>query len=161
MNDKKFKYPFYIRGVKGKGREVRELLEAKGGCNVICDKEKDTYYENESLVFFINNFGNIFGVDNENEVALLLIDYCEELKLPQQKLRSYRNVEQFLEAEKNHGGWLYNRETNHYARAIFCGENCVYMMERKDSHTTYSMFMLVDLLCRYIWLDGSPCGLME
>jgi hypothetical protein len=69
----------WIRGVEGRGKEVIKTLENLGGKNVdgIEGDEPNTLY-------YITHFGNIYFIEDYDEMANIIMDYYKEIKLPEQ-----------------------------------------------------------------------------
>lgn len=69
----------YIRGVKGRGKEVIKTLEDLG-----CKNIDGWKCDNSEALYFINHFGRIDNVEDCCEMANVIMDYYKEIKLPEQ-----------------------------------------------------------------------------
>lgn len=69
----------WIRGVEGRGEEVIKMLEDRGGKNVDGMEGEDPY-----TLYYINHFGNIYFIEDYDEMANIIMDYYKEIKLPEQ-----------------------------------------------------------------------------
>lgn len=73
------KQKVWIRGVDGRGKEVIKMLEDLGGKNV--DGMEGEYPD---TLYYITHFGNIYFIEDYDEMANIIMDYYKEIKLPEQ-----------------------------------------------------------------------------
>lgn len=69
----------FIRSVEGRGKEVIKMLEDLGGKNV--DGMEGEYPD---TLYYINHFGNIYFIEDYDEMAKIIMDNYQELHLPEQ-----------------------------------------------------------------------------
>lgn len=80
----------------------------------------------------------------------------EKLRIkPELKYRHYISTEEFLKAQKEHGPYLdVHSQTNHEFAIAQTIDNCSILVS--GARPTYRQ-----LLERYTWQDGTPCGVLE
>lgn len=73
---------------------------------------------------------------------------------PENKIRPYKNAEEFLKAYKEHGPFVKdNRPRNKYTNVNYIYDDCVIL-------NTY--ICNYDVLIKFFkWQDGTPCGVIE
>lgn len=78
---------------------------------------------------------------------------------PEPKYRPYKNAEEFLKAQKEHGMYLISKNKRDRARfpVIVEHEKILMFWEPKDSSLTGYMYS--DLLNYWTHQDGTPCGI--
>lgn len=99
----------WIRGVEGRGKEVIKTLEDLGGKNV-----DDIEGEEPNTLYYINHFGNIYFIEDYDEMANIIMDYYKEIKLPEQ----YEHQEQWKD-----GDVLYSENDGLFS--VFDGSVCM------------------------------------
>ena len=77
---------------------------------------------------------------------------------PEPKLRPYKNTEEFLQAQSEHGPYIIG---NCLFIPLKIYEDAIVYYAQKDEKGFEQMFTFVDLADRFAWQDGSPCGIME
>lgn len=105
--------------------------------------------------------GKRFYTSNEwHDIAVLrdlelnTLDFEYRIK-PEPKLRPYKNAEEFLKAQKEHGMYLQNpKDERQYILPLFIGISSVSFQDK--SQPSYE-----ELLIGYTWQDGTPCGISE
>ncbi len=93
--------------------------------------------------------------DRVNELACLRFDEQTYRIKQEPKIRPYKNAEEFLKAQKEHGPYicsLRNREFYYLPYAI----NSLGITNERIGNVRYTDTMKV-----YVWQDGSPCGVEE
>lgn len=80
---------------------------------------------------------------------------------PEPKLRPYKNAEEFLQAQKEHGMYLISKNKGDRVRLpiiVKAEEIFMYWDPENPSPTGY---MYSDLLNYWTHQDGTPCGILE
>lgn len=79
---------------------------------------------------------------------------------PEPKLRPYKNSEEFLKAQKEHGDMLYNRVNGEYHHPVQVRNGGINVMY--ENNTKYHTFAeLLKSSYNYTWQDGAKCGIIE
>lgn len=82
---------------------------------------------------------------------------CDYRIKPEPKLRPYRNPEEFLQAQKEHGPYLRSGVAQYYLPIMVDMENGIVYADRYDVYfRTYE-----ELMGQRVWQDGTPCGITE
>lgn len=84
---------------------------------------------------------------------------------PQSQYRPYKNAEEFLAAQKEHGMWLKMKDADCYLNPVCITNTMVHTMVNplcvsKKNGGLYSD-TYGQLLPKYHWQDGTPCGVKE
>lgn len=74
------KHKVWIRGVEGRGSEVRKMLVDLGATTQLEPKD----FELSNYIYYISHRGDISYVTVEGEVSQIIMDNYRELKLPEQ-----------------------------------------------------------------------------
>lgn len=123
----------FIRGVDGRGKEVIKMLEDLGGKNVdgMEGEDPDTLY-------YINHFGNIYFIEDYDEMANIIMDNYRQLHLPDQW---------------KDGDVLANVEFDDCFAVCKCKSLC------NTSYNAYHCYMYADFGCGEIDADG--CNILH
>ena len=79
---------------------------------------------------------------------------------PEPKYRPYKNAEEFLKGQKEHGDMLYNRVNGEYHHPVQVRNGGINVMY--ENNTTYHTFAeLLKSSYNYTWQDGTKCGIIE
>lgn len=82
---------------------------------------------------------------------------------PQPTYRPYKNAEEFLKAQKEHG--MYIRPKNNADRyelpTSICDGMFVFLLPTNDGRTYSICYYYDNLLADKVWQDGTPCGVKE
>lgn len=92
--------------------------------------------------------------------ACWYIDKYEFRIKPEPKYRPYKNAEEFLKGQKEHGDMLYNRVNGEYHHPVQVRNGGINVMY--ENNTTYHTFAeLLKSSYNYTWQDGAKCGIIE
>lgn len=81
---------------------------------------------------------------------------------PKQSYRPYKNADEFLQAQKEHGIWLVSKRVSSYVMPVklisqtieICAINVKGVFVPRE-------ISFKELLNNYTWQDGTPCGIKE
>lgn len=84
---------------------------------------------------------------------------------PKPTYRPYKNADEFLQAQKEHGMWLKMKDTDCYLNPVSITNTMVHTMVNplcisKKNGGLYSD-TYGQLFPKYVWQDGTPCGVKE
>lgn len=74
--------------------------------------------------------------------------------------RPYKNIQEFLQAQKEHGMNIRLNECNYYRLPLYITNNLIGLQCPQSGGSVVSIdASYEDLLRDYIWQDGTPCGI--
>lgn len=89
-------------------------------------------------------------------------DEIEYRVKPQPKYRPYKNAEEFLAAQKEHGMYLRPSIKAKYMIPITVSGDIITLAFPLDSGNVYTCrYSYDDIFKDYKWQDGTPCGVKE
>lgn len=82
---------------------------------------------------------------------------------PKPAYRPYKNADEFLKAQKEHGTYLHHDDfPNWYQLPLFVTDKAVTLSEVHDDSRFYEREITILRLFReFKWQDGTPCGVKE
>lgn len=90
-------------------------------------------------------------------------EYFDYRVKPKPKYRPYKNAEEFLQAQKEHG--MYIRPKNNADRyelpTSICDGMVVFLLPTNDGRAYSICYYYDNLLADKVWQDGTPCGVKE
>lgn len=106
--------------------------------------------------------------DSENDEWLNLQDdeplwdwYGFEYRIkPQPTYRPYKNAEEFLVAQKEHGMYL-REKTSHVIVMPLGVDDSEALLPQTSGQLATEVFLYENLLDCFVWQDGTPCGVEE
>lgn len=157
---KQFNLDEYLR-LKESGKEPKLITRDERIARIICTDRKSSFsYETvvalieteyKEMVYAYNDKGRYLS-DHPSDKDLFFADIEEELKY-----RPYKNADEFLKAQKEHGMYVY---FSNCAYKLVTGVNRGSVAILWDSKVVEEI-NYEDLFRRATWQDGSPCGVKE
>lgn len=79
---------------------------------------------------------------------------------PEPKYRPFKNADEFLVAQKEHGLYIHCRDFGGYVFVQEVDDRCVYWPHQRDKGLVTVPFSIL-ISDFYHWQDGTPCGILE
>lgn len=78
-------------------------------------------------------------------------------------LRPYKDMEEFMKALKEHGGWLLNEDCDYATKPVYVDKGGTDIIGGAGPNNDYGYERVTfgKLLEKFTWIDGTPCGIME
>lgn len=87
---------------------------------------------------------------------------CEYRIKPNPTYRPYKNIQEFLQAQKEHGMNIRERGCKYYRLPLYITDTLIGIQYTRSDDSVVSMdTSYEDLLRDYTWQDGTPCGIEE
>ena len=81
---------------------------------------------------------------------------------PKPTYRPYKNAQEFLQAQKEHGMNIWQKGCNYYRLPLYITDTLISIQYPQIDGSVFSVDKLyIDLLREYTWQDGTPCGIEE
>lgn len=89
-------------------------------------------------------------------------DYCNYRVKPENEIKPYKSEDEFLEAAKEHGLFLKEKQNKAYRLPIAVLGDSVVLNNLNPYIKEYThCYDLGEILEFFIWQDGEPCGVKE
>ena len=81
---------------------------------------------------------------------------------PKPTYRPYKNAQEFLQAQKEHGMNIWQNGCNYYRLPLYITDTLISIQYPQIDGSVVGVDKLyIDLLREYTWQDGTPCGIEE
>lgn len=82
---------------------------------------------------------------------------------PELKLRPYKNMEECVNAMREHDGWLFNKDDGYATKPVYVDNRGLDIIGGggPDDEYGHEGVTFDKLLERFTWIDGAACGVME
>lgn len=81
---------------------------------------------------------------------------------PKPTYKQYKNADEFLAAQKEHGMWLASQRVSGYFMPVkIISQNVEICATNTQDFYVPREISFKELLNNYIWQDGTPCGIKE
>lgn len=123
------------------------------------------YAEGKTIQFYFDDSDEVDDCSGWSDITSLdriNINNIKNYRIkPEQKLRPYKGVEEFLNAQKEHGMYLISKNKGDIARLPVIVEPKKISMFWQPDDLSLTGYMYSDLLNYWLHQDGTPCGIME
>lgn len=112
------------------------------------------YEDGETIQIYDSNFNT--WIDTTSPVGWDWMHDRYRVK-PEQKIRPYKDAEELIAAQKEHGPYI-RRGESYYMLINFNNE---YLKINSTDSGFLTVFLYHDLMIDFTWQDGTPCGIAE
>ena len=99
--------------------------------------------------------------DWDNDPDWNMSDFEYRIK-PKLTYRPYKNAQEFLQAQKEHGMNIRRKGCNYYRLPLYITDTLIGVQYPRSNGNIVSIDKSYeDLLREYTWQDGTPCGIEE
>lgn len=86
-------------------------------------------------------------------------DYRIKPEKPQSKYVPYESAEEFLQAQREHGFYITEKERKYETCVMMVFESGIHIYDFQKS--TPSVIHFIELFYKYTWQNGTPCGKLK
>lgn len=121
------KQKVYIRGCKGRGSEIKDILTGLGATPVECSCD-------DNFIYFINHHNKITCALIDSEISAIIMDYYKEIELPQRQWNDgdilvcnrypncYAVFKKYIDNNTFDAYFIYDNKNAYFDATVFSGD---------------------------------------